>query len=289
MDREVIAAYNGTDLSRDAVALGAVLARATGARLCLAWMVGPQVPLAPGAQNRERDQHTHAETLLADAAAGIEGVEVDCRVVGARSPAQGLHDLAEEMGADMLVLGSSHRGAVGRVLAGSVAERLLHGAPCAVAVAPAGFREHGGDLHVIGVGFNGSPESHVALAAAAGLGLTARAALRVFAVHEPNLFFGAVEVPARDDHGEVLRSEREQLEHDLHAALAELPPELRAQGAVISGSAPEVLCDEASKGVDLLVVGSRGYGPLRRVLLGGTSARVMREAPCPVLALPRGA
>jgi hypothetical protein len=37
------------------------------------------------------------------------------------------------------------------------------------------------------------------------------------------------------------------------------------------------------------VVGSRGWGPVRRILLGSTSARLMREAHCPVLVLPRGA
>ena len=43
----------------------------------------------------------------------------------ARSAAQGLHELAESAQADALIVGSSHRGAIGRVLAGSVAERLL--------------------------------------------------------------------------------------------------------------------------------------------------------------------
>jgi nucleotide-binding universal stress UspA family protein len=289
MYSKVIAGYFGTDLSQDALALGTVLARATGARLLVVSVVGGEYPYAPGAEDRQRDQQAHAETVLAEAVAGIEGVEVETRAVIARSPAQGLHDLAAAEAADVLVLGSSHRGAIGRVLAGSVAERLLHGSPCAVAVAPSGYRERGDDLRVVAVGFNGSPESRIALAQAAGIAASAHAALRVFAVHEPNLFFGPAEVPARGDHGEILRGERERLEQELQEALAELPGELRTQGAVVPGSAPEVLTAEAEKGVDLLVVGSRGYGPLRRVLLGGTSARLMRDSPCPVLALPRGA
>ena len=39
--------------------------------------------------------------------------------------------------------------------------------------------------------------------------------------------------------------------------------------------------------VDLLVVGSRRHGPLRRLLLGSTSAYLARTAPCPLLVLPR--
>ena len=41
--------------------------------------------------------------------------------------------------------------------------------------------------------------------------------------------------------------------------------------------------------VGLLVCGSRGYGPLRSVLLGGVSRRLVDAAHCPVLVLPREA
>ena len=40
--------------------------------------------------------------------------------------------------------------------------------------------------------------------------------------------------------------------------------------------------------VDLLVVASRGHGPLRRLLLGSTSAHLARSSRCPLLVLPRG-
>ena len=53
--------------------------------------------------------------------------------------AMALQRAAEQQRADLIVLGSSHRGAVGRVLVGSVTEETLHGAPCPVAVAPVGF------------------------------------------------------------------------------------------------------------------------------------------------------
>jgi nucleotide-binding universal stress UspA family protein len=43
-----------------------------------------------------------------------------------------------------------------------------------------------------------------------------------------------------------------------------------------------------SEHLDLLVCGSRAYGPLRAVLLGGVSRRVVAEAHCPVIVLPRG-
>ena len=62
------------------------------------------------------------------------------------------------------MVGSSHRGAVGRVVPGSVGESLLSGAPCAVAIAPRGFTaEDLGSRGVIGVGIDHSHESRLAL------------------------------------------------------------------------------------------------------------------------------
>jgi len=61
-----------------------------------------------------------------------------------------------------------------------------------------------------------------------------------------------------------------------------------ASGEAVIGNPVEWLV-ELSERVDLLVVGSRGWGPLRRTLLGGTSAKLIRKAACPVLVMPRGA
>ena len=75
-----------------------------------------------------------------------------------------LYDLAEERGAALLVLGSSHHGAIGRIALGSTADRLLHGAPCAVAVAPVGFAERMRGIDRVGAAFLDSEEGHEALA-----------------------------------------------------------------------------------------------------------------------------
>jgi nucleotide-binding universal stress UspA family protein len=78
---------------------------------------------------------------------------------------------------------------------------------------------------------------------------------------------------------------------DLQALLldrvAELPDELRAQPIFKRGDPGTVLLAQAEQGIDLMVIGSRGYGPVKAALLGGVSARVVTEAPCPVLVTPR--
>ena len=102
------------------------------------------------------------------------------------SPARALHDTATSARADLIVVGSSHRGPVGRVLLGSVAERLLSGAPCAVAIAPRGYAgRQSRRLQRIVVAFDGSPEAHLALSTACALAGRTRGSVRALTVIEP--------------------------------------------------------------------------------------------------------
>ena len=94
------------------------------------------------------------------------------------SPSRALHGTAEELQAGLLVIGSTRRGSIGRCLPGSTADRLLHGAPCPVAVVPHGWQPKG-RIDVIGVGYADTPEGNVALTEALALARRAGAKLRV--------------------------------------------------------------------------------------------------------------
>jgi nucleotide-binding universal stress UspA family protein len=96
-------------------------------------------------------------------------------------------------------------------------------------------------------------------------------------------------MPTTYDHEEAFRSMKEHLEHELARALDSLPRELRASGSVLSGDAAELLASKAEEGMDVLVAGSRGYGPARRVLIGSVSSKLARSCPCPLLVVPRTA
>jgi nucleotide-binding universal stress UspA family protein len=111
----------------------------------------------------------------------------EMRLVSNASPAAGVHAVAEEVGASLIVVGSSHRFGLGRVLAGSVAESVLTGAPVAVAIAPHGYAAADTGLTTIGCGFDGSPESHEALAWAHALARRRRAHLRALAIHSDRI------------------------------------------------------------------------------------------------------
>ena len=66
-----------------------------------------------------------------------------------------------------------------------------------------------------------------------------------------------------------------------------MPAEIEATAEVAEGDVVDVLATLDRRDADLLVCGSRGYGPLRRVLLGGVSSRLLRRAACPLLVVPR--
>jgi hypothetical protein len=81
---------------------------------------------------------------------------------------------------------------------------------------------------------------------------------------------------------------RERTTRELAAAIAKIDAELGAEAEFKIGDAAQILT-EASRQLDLLVVGSRGYGPLHAVMVVGVAGRLVRDAACPVMVVPRGA
>jgi nucleotide-binding universal stress UspA family protein len=275
----ILVGYDGSDESRDALALAKQLARATESWLLLAWVepVGPfdlpyEVVLEP---IQER-----AEKALVEIARSLrnEDYEVGTRVGLLGSVAQGIHELAERESAELVVVGSSHRGRVGQVLAGTVGTRLLQGSPCPVAIAPRGLADRrASQLARIGVGYDGSPESQLALAWGEKVAHSTGAVLRLFVVSEDH----------STDLIDIGREKRCRADQVLADGLDRVT-DARASGVVKSGLALERLTHH-SQHVDLLVVGSRGYGALRRVLLGSVSAHLARHSKCSLVITPRAA
>lgn len=238
MYRKILVGYDGHERSRDALALARGLAAIEGAELVL--MAALELdPLATPAEAYERAT-AEAEYRLSESARELLGdTPFRLRIVGGVAAPRALSEVAADEGADVIVLGSTHRGGLGRVLPGSVGERLLHGAPCAVLVAPAGFAERDKlQISSIGVGYD------------------------------------------RRTEGSHAREVAERLACELGAELTTITVE---EG---EGDPAEVLV-ERSRDLDLLVIGSRGYGPVRHALVGNVSWAVIRSASCPVLVIPR--
>jgi nucleotide-binding universal stress UspA family protein len=227
------------------------------------------------------------------ASLGEQGVEATVRVEEHASPAKGLTAMAEELEPRLLVLGSTRRGAVRRVLPGSTAERVVHGSSCPVAVVPHGYESPEGGVQMVGAAFTPTPEGRAALRAAALLARSAGARLLAITVlsprhaerQAPGLLAGTHHETDPDE--SRLAEQRLGGEQALEQAIGELAAGVPTESDVLFNDPAEGLV-AASQRVGLLVMGSRGYGPSRAVMLGGVSRRVMMGADCPTLVLPRG-
>lgn len=281
----LVVGYHGTEPALDALALADLLARTTGASLLAAYVfTGGPAAFARDPELRRRLVARLGEVWRERHAAPAP----DLTVLAGHSAAEGLDRLARERDAAMIVVGSSIRGPLGRVLIGSTPERLLHGASHPVAVAPNGYAASAPErLTEVGVGFDGGPEGVTALTAAVALAASARARLHaVTAVRaQPGIYvpgpLGAAEYAA---YVEADQTHDAQALRDAAAALDTAGVEVVLETP--GGYPPEVL-RERSKTLDLLVLGSRCYGPLRRVVIGSVSTYLTRHAACPLLVLPR--
>lgn len=280
----IVVGVDGLQGGRDALALAQRIGDLAGGEL-VAVHVHPYEPFPL------RGLRTDIEALAREEAQALlegqlaeAGVPARAIATAETSPGRGLHRIAEGLEADLIVIGSPHRGPLGRVVAGDTARAVIQGATRPVLVArPGAAAPFAG--RTVGVGYDGSPESHAALAWAGRFALATGGAIHVLCAAEPpqgfapSISYGINWValaPERREYAETLVAE----------AVAELGN--GATGEAVVGVARDELV-RLSERVDLLVLGSRGYGPVRRALLGGSSDRIVHAAACPVIVVPRGA
>ena len=279
----IVVGVDGLQGGRDALALAQRMGDLAGGEL-VAVHVHPYEPFPL------RGLRTDVEALAQDEAQALlegqlaeAGVQARAIATAETSPGRGLHRIADGLEADLIVIGSPHRGALGRVVAGDTARAVIQGATRPVLVARQSAATFAGE--VVGVGYDGSPESRAALAWAERLALAIGATVHVLCAAEPPQGFSpgisyginwVALAPERLEYAEGLVAE----------AVAELGN--GATGEAVAGVARDELV-RLSEQVDLLVLGSRGYGPLRRALLGGSADRIVHGAACPVVVVPRGA
>lgn len=143
MPAPILVAYNGTPHSDDALALAQLLARVTAAPIELVHVhragAGGSPSIVP--RGREAFLRGEGERVLAQGADTLGDRAVTRHAVAGTTTATALRRLAAELGATALVLGSARDVPPGHAHPGSAARRLLHGAPSALAFAPAGFRD----------------------------------------------------------------------------------------------------------------------------------------------------
>jgi nucleotide-binding universal stress UspA family protein len=286
MYSKIIVGYDGSAQANDALALGKLIAGATGGSLTAVGVVQFD-PRWGGRDLRLRDADAEFARQIEEAAAPF-GVETT--TVASSSPTRGLHDLAESTGADLVIVGSAHHGKAGQILAGNVGMGLLHGSPSSIAIAPHGYAEQTPQrIPEVTVGYDGSGEAEMALSDAIELARASNATLKLVTVAEPPPI-GYGKGGGRSQGWHELKDEiRDSMRERLKKAAQSVPDDVRVEPTLVEGEPDKALAQIAVEDGGLLLLGSRAYGPLRRVLLGSVSTALVRSAPCPVIVHPRPA
>ena len=285
--RRIVIALDPERVSPEAIELGHALGRATGAPLTLLavwrWWDPVEFTMLAGPPLREE-----TEEILRSVGDRLRarGHDVAERVRGAASVGAALHEAGGLDQTGLLILGPAHRGPAGRVLAGSTASAFLHGAPCPVAIPPRGYLPPPGWPRRIGVAYADTDEGREALRGAAALARRTAAPLRVVAVADTRI---APELALAPGYGvgEILTDRREATARALDTAIGTLTNGLTAEPVLLEGDPVNSLA-AAGGNVDLLVCGSRSYGPLGGLLFGSVSRHLLHRATAPLLVVPRG-
>jgi nucleotide-binding universal stress UspA family protein len=284
--RSIIIGYDGSPNSEDALVLGKQLCEALDATpLVASCVLFPRYLMDPPELGLAVEEDTKP---LFDAAIGrLAPLTAQTCSLYASSAALGIQELAEDVRPVMIVVGSAHRGRIGRVFLGSTGKSVLTGSPTAVAVAPRGYSEREGErLLRVGAALDDGEEATRALDAAIGLAERLHASLTIVGVLSANpVGYGTMAGAAV---GDLVTAQRKHFAEVLEDAAARVPQSLPVTVRRLAGPPADKLA-QISNDFDLMLLGSRGYGPLRRVLLGSVSARLMDSAACPLLITPRSA
>jgi len=157
MFTKIIVGVDGRDGGNDAVALARTLAGPDSEITLINAYSYESTPGRGSLGGYERLLRDESDELLARAASStLDALDphMHVRHVADVSPSRALQQEAAREEADLIVVGSCHHGAIGRVMLGDVSRGVMHGAHCPVAVAPDGYRKHPSAMNTIGVGYN---------------------------------------------------------------------------------------------------------------------------------------
>ena len=277
MTPPILVAFSPESADRGPVNFAVAVARFTGA------------PLVVVAVGGETSAHAALATDLSS-----RGVSATVRAEEHESPAHALRSAVDELAPALVVVGSTHRGKVGRVLLGTTAGRLMDGSRCPVVVVPRGHEVHADRVRAVGAAFVPTAEGRETLLMAALLARSAGARLEAVMVLSPK--HAEAQSPgmmARAHHdddaaGDIAARDHIGAEDALREALAASAADLAVEPDILFQDPADGLI-AASERLDLLVMGSAAHGPAGAIALGGVARKVTASAGCPVLVLPRDA
>lgn len=289
----IIAGFSASGHSPAPLYLAAQLSRCTGDRVvAVAVIERPWPPKSDPVEEEYLNQvGTQAKKSLKHMVEQLPGdVDVWQMVHQAASVPEGLTELAAELGADVVVVGSSSSGLLGRVALGSVTDRLVHTAAVPVAIAPRGYPPQPGKVERLTAAYGGQADEVGLVATCADLAERWSAGLRIasFTVRPVTMFSGAIETAAEDL---VIKQWARRTQEGIAAQLETVRSGIDTVDAeVVIGTGATwrdaVEAIEWAAG-DILVLGSGAAGPAAQVFLGSAAAKILRHSPVPAMIVPR--
>lgn len=277
--RRITVGFGGDERSRDAVRLGAVLARAAGARLDLVLIVTQDDPFTavyPPVGSISGIVADQGAAWLREAEEMVpDDVDVTALVRSGASVAEGLIAAAEERGADLLVTGSGV--GAGRITAHPAVEALVHSSPVPLALAPAGYTGVDGVTDVFAAVSGSRGRHQVAEAAAAWADQLAAELVHV------TLRAGE---QARHPEAGADSGADSGADAGVDAGVDAADPAPQTVVAVGRTLAQAVRRVDWPQGAVLLMGSSRLAGR-RRLFLGTVAARILSQLPVPMIVMPR--
>jgi len=291
--RTIVAATDFSASARIAVRRAAGLAQAHGARLALVHALAPVPALAgadpdfatvPAPDPRALEESARAE-LEREATELLEQDLEVATILRPGLPPAPVFDVLSEWNADLLVAGTRGLTRFARLLLGSTATRLIRAAPCPVLTVHPEDGPHADPPRNVVIGMDFSPHAEQVMRAARRLVSATPGAVRFALIHALHVPEEIADRPLLHPHPDRLaEARRDALEKLERRANALRGGDREVEVAIREGYPPEVLLDECvDRGADLLALGTRGFSGLRRLVLGSTAARLLPNAPCPVL------
>lgn len=281
-----IVGYTDTPAGHDALALGVRLARTNGATLALVLVLASEQrpTLVPADAGYENYLHDAAEGWLAAGVAEVPAdVAAESHLVYAESLTEGLLRAADDLQAELIVIGAARGGLLGRFALGGAANDLVHSASVPVALAPDGCRSLEGSppLSRITCAIGTRPGADELLAAGIRAARSGGIPLRLISLV-------ALDLPLDDGLASALRSAESHAREVLRQAEAHLPDDITVTTEVVIGEAIEKAVATVDwDPAEIVLVGSSRLAQPKRLFLGSTAAKMLRELPVPLVVVPR--
>jgi nucleotide-binding universal stress UspA family protein len=289
----IIAGFSSSRQGSAPLHLATQLARTTGEKVVAAAVVERALPagvdpIEDEYRNYLASRATESLQRVVDQLPG--GFDVSVTVHHSTSVPHGLMELVDQHGADLVVVGSSSSGLLGRVALGSVTERLVHTSEVPVAIAPRGYPSGPLPVQRLTAAYRGDGDAESLISTSADLAKKWKVRLRIasFTVRPFTMLGGSIERSAEE-------LVVQQWTHRTTDAAVRRLEEARARSGhtdvdVVIGTGTEwreAVDDIAWEPGDVLLLGSAAAGPLAQVFLGTAASKILRHAPVPVMIVPR--